>query len=918
MGGYLESGGVRGAIAQTADRVFTERLSPAQQAIARQIFLRLTQPGEGTEDTRRRARLEELVPRSEQTSSVETVVRVLTDERLLTTSEGGVEVAHEALIRHWPALRGWIEEDRAGLRTHRRLSEAAEEWERLGRDDGAVYRDLQLGQAVEWLRQHADGANERERAFIAASVSVRDRDRRRNRRRLAVIGVVLLVGIVISTTGAVIAIHQQRIAQSQQRIAASRAIALTAERETTIDPQLGLLLAIESARRARTQEATDALRQALLQLHERVSIPQSAEQIELSRDGHALLVSSSSGKLALWDPRTGRRLARPSGVGSGPNSAGLSPSGRLVAAVDTSNAVSIWSASGQRLVRLRATAGPGTVGDAPFSPDETQIVLGEGRTATIWDVHNGRERRVLRSGGDIQSPRFSADGRYVVAETGQSNSEVWSTATGQPVAVITGVTPRFSPDAHHVLTRDRSYIKVWALPSGRQLAALHAAIDPGTGWVGNATFSQNGRYVLTAAASGVRVFATANWQPVGEPSDVPVPLGEPGFSPDGRFAMPVDRLFSVTTGETVARFITSTPQYGTSVIPVFTPDGSSVIVGGDDGVHVLKVPAWSAAVLTPRLGDPLAVGVASDQVVIAGQAGYDTALVWRLSAGRPVATPQPKRIPAVEVAVAPNGRYLAALTTGGDVVVWRTNPWQRVGLVAMVAPALDPGEPAGTPMAVSNDGRLVAVNDLGASVFDVGSGRRVFAHRSSSSGSGDTLVFSADSRLVAATDEAVGARVWMARTGRLLTTVRTPAPVAPWAFNPTGLRLLTASEVMQNAPPPVVRSARGGQPLLFLNGQTGTISGGAFSADTRYLVTAGDDNTVRVWDAGNGELLAPLPIHAQNAVLAGSGPTVVAVGNGVVYTVPCEVCRPFDGLLKLAEGHVVRRLTPTERREFLQ
>ena len=59
FGGYHESGGVRGAIAKTADRVWNQ-LGFEQQAIARNIFLRLTELGEGTQDTRRRVARSEL------------------------------------------------------------------------------------------------------------------------------------------------------------------------------------------------------------------------------------------------------------------------------------------------------------------------------------------------------------------------------------------------------------------------------------------------------------------------------------------------------------------------------------------------------------------------------------------------------------------------------------------------------------------------------------------------------------------------------------------------------------------------------------------------------------------------------------------------------------------------------------------
>ena len=86
------------------------------------MFLSLTELGEGTEDTRRQVALDEIVSRAPDSS---TVVRILTDARLVTAADGTVEVAHEALIREWPRLRGWLDEDRERLRTMRHLATSA-------------------------------------------------------------------------------------------------------------------------------------------------------------------------------------------------------------------------------------------------------------------------------------------------------------------------------------------------------------------------------------------------------------------------------------------------------------------------------------------------------------------------------------------------------------------------------------------------------------------------------------------------------------------------------------------------------------------------------------------------------------------------------------------------------------------------
>src|SRR5262249_29257852 len=97
VAGYNASGGVRGAIARTADTVWND-LDNAQRVTARRILLRLTELGEGTEDTRRRVERSELdaVGSAEE---VDAVVRILAAARLVTVNESSIEVAHEALIR---------------------------------------------------------------------------------------------------------------------------------------------------------------------------------------------------------------------------------------------------------------------------------------------------------------------------------------------------------------------------------------------------------------------------------------------------------------------------------------------------------------------------------------------------------------------------------------------------------------------------------------------------------------------------------------------------------------------------------------------------------------------------------------------------------------------------------------------------
>jgi hypothetical protein len=166
--GYYEAGGVKGAIATRADAEFND-LTPDEQAVARNIFIRLTELGEGSEDTRRRVERDELLGADKNAETVTNVLTKLGYARLITVDQDEVEVAHEALIREWPTLRNWLEDDREGLHIHRRLTEAAEEWDESDRRLGDLFRGTRLDQTVEWVETNNDALNDLEREFLAAS-----------------------------------------------------------------------------------------------------------------------------------------------------------------------------------------------------------------------------------------------------------------------------------------------------------------------------------------------------------------------------------------------------------------------------------------------------------------------------------------------------------------------------------------------------------------------------------------------------------------------------------------------------------------------------------------------------------------------------------------------------------------------------
>jgi hypothetical protein len=191
-----EQRGIEGVLDHRAEEIYSN-LTHEDQDHCRRLFLRLVQPGEGTEDTKRRVPYREFLPDDPaRAEAVKKLVRTLADRdaRLITTegtdaTGGAVEVAHEALIRGWRQLRQWVDAERAGLRVQRRLTEAAQEWAAAEPEhkEDYLYSGARLAVGREWAETHRGELSSVEAAFLAASEEAerqRQQDELENERRL--------------------------------------------------------------------------------------------------------------------------------------------------------------------------------------------------------------------------------------------------------------------------------------------------------------------------------------------------------------------------------------------------------------------------------------------------------------------------------------------------------------------------------------------------------------------------------------------------------------------------------------------------------------------------------------------------------------------------------------------------------------
>ncbi|MGZ8648658.1 MAG: nSTAND1 domain-containing NTPase, partial [Solirubrobacteraceae bacterium] len=193
LASYVRSGGVQGAVARLAEDAFV-RLGDSHRAAARTLLLRLADEDESGAVVRRRIELAEL--ESEGSGEMLEVVARLTDRRLLTVSDGAVEVAHEALLREWPRLRAWLDEDAQGRRLHHKLSAAARAWDADARDPGELYRGARLAAALDWAAEHEHELSATERVFLNDSRIASGRAQRRLRAVLAGVATLLVLAVI--------------------------------------------------------------------------------------------------------------------------------------------------------------------------------------------------------------------------------------------------------------------------------------------------------------------------------------------------------------------------------------------------------------------------------------------------------------------------------------------------------------------------------------------------------------------------------------------------------------------------------------------------------------------------------------------------------------------------------------------------
>jgi WD40 repeat protein len=839
IAGYLATGGIAGAIAQTAEDVYATLGEPSQAA-TRQLFLALVAvaaaPGDSDSDaaadTRRRVAADSLLGQSGDPAATRIALEAFTAARLLTSGGQAVEITHEALLRRWPRLRTWIDDDRSGLLTRQELEAAAATWAREGKDAASLYGGVRLAAAQAWAAapERARELTQVARDFLAAAER---RRRRGTRRRNGIIAVLAALSLVLAAL-AVFAQNQRNEAQSQrsaaqanfQKAEASALAAVSGQAWADFRPDTALKFAVQAGR---LDPKSPQVRNALLATQ---TLPMSGRLLQ------------ANGQPAGFDM-----------VGAAYN-----PAGTLIAGTTQDDRVQLWStATYRQLWNFHFPSLDGRTGQAnaaAFTPDGRTLIVTQRGGPWLFNVADPAHPV---HAGTLTVPPLAG--------------------IAHPQVVSLAVSPDGSMVAAGVSTSDSALaagvLLIWNLPTRTLAGGIPAPALPGS-----LTFTPDGKSLVAASNTGevdlwdvARRAKTATLQP---PSTTPsAPLAAVAVSPDGKtIAFGVETLQGGSPGvrlwSTATRQVTQTLKASASGVSsvAFSPSGRQLGAGSLDGtvrLWDLHVPSAPIGTFAGHRYPVEHVTFSPDGKTLASTSDDGSIGLWDTQAS----TLGGLANTSIATAFSPDGKTLAistSTTIGPAIALYRMPARTLAGLLPVKSIAA---------LAFSPDGKTLAVASANAGdavqLWDVATRNLAGTLRTGMATRINSLVFSPDGTMLAVSAvQDTTMQVWSVAGLTMLRkfgiTDKTQYPpqlgggVFMVAFSPDG-RLLAVVGIDG-----VVRVYKvPGFTLVSYFHPLDSTSSLAFSHDGRLLALGSSDGNVYLFAMPPASQLSPVPASEQSA-----------------------------------------------------
>ncbi len=932
LAAYRASGGVRGTLAARAENLYAALDGDAQQ-MARQLFLRFVQLGEGTEDARRRVPWAEMVSVAGSEVDAHTLVDHFVRRRLLTldhdpvTDSSTVELAHEALIREWQRFRTWIDEGRADLRQQRILAASKAEWEQAGQDRSYLLTGSRLAQFEDWAEATNAALTPEERRYLDASIAEHQRQRARRRRvRNTILAIAGAVSVAMSVL-ALVALSARSTAQKQRdqaerEAAVNRSLVLAnaaAEMADTEGPGYALPLALEAVNMDRPpNEAMSIFRNIALSTGTRAILRDQGNAIKavaFSPDSRYGLSGScamleaevcSQGELILWDLETRQEIRRFEGHTGWVNGVAFSPDGKAILSGSDDQTLILWDVSTGEIVR-RFEGHTGGVKSIALSPDGRTAISGAADgILRIWDVTSGQTLYQLEGDAEtVSHVVVSPDGKIAASDADNAVIILWDMATGQEIRRLADHTGKITALAFKP-TDSGTHTLVSCATDNRLLEW-----DVETGQIKSQTPFGNYWYQLVISSDG-----RINLGFIG--------LGAYLWDTDGKWTYGLQERFGI--GEAGA----------------ISPDGHSVLLGHSSGLLRLCGVPVNAEVRRFEADVPLStIDISPDgHYLLTGSTTGGVVILWD-----PVTGQEVRRFTGMEDVTggifSPDGHLIA---------LWSSDSWGTSGRHSLALVDVETGQEVHRlegneyllrSVAFSPDGRYLLTGSFqwGAAWKEVGRGDLILwdvetgamIRRFDETRVVMDIAFSPDGRWAVTTTGEYGSPVpaesgylslWDVSTGQLVRRVNDWADIQfPWAtlWEPDGTNLFVGGQ--------------GG--VAELNVETGEITRvfrieGAcgvlsmdHSADWRLLAAVDlcTPGNLWLWDLATGEQIRHFTTYKSpnwNVVFSPNGETVFTAPFGDKPVIEWQITDlPLNQLLAwVHENRYLREFTCTERAQY--
>jgi WD40 repeat protein len=332
-----------------------------------------------------------------------------------------------------------------------------------------------------------------------------------------------------------------------------------------------------------------------------LAIGGNVESCVFSAEG--LISGRGDGALQVWDPVTGRELARLPGH-PGLLWCAATVDGGMLATASEDATLKLWEIASWREIAT-LTGHTGRIQSCAFSPDGTKVASASwDRTIRVWDTTSARahahaQPTILQGHtGQLQDVRFTADGTRVLSAAMDGTLRLWDAASGTEVALLVGPASSvdvctYSPDGHRIASSNhRQTVKLWNGSAGQEERVLSGH----HGEVRGCAFSPDGTLLAsTSSDKTVKVWETGSGRLVTTMRSHRAPVQTCAFSPDGSVLASGswDSTVRLTPGRGQSRTVARLHHPGWVELVGFADKGRTLVTGSR---MVVKLWDWRSMV----------------------------------------------------------------------------------------------------------------------------------------------------------------------------------------------------------------------------------------------------------------------------------------------------------------------------------